>query len=376
MERQPNGPNPGGGTLEDAIRARLKRVDSGNYARNSKFVLTDFAEFVRDRGIRELENVTETDCRRYAQDLADRVDADELAASSANTYYNIVRAWLAWCVRDARIPENPAEKLRATEELPEDQGDSDRQYWSADVRDRLLAHMDKVVDEANEANDRRAQLEAHRNRALVYMLAYSGARGAEIVRDPDDDDRNGICWSDVDVDAGVVGVLGKTRERQEVSILEPARTRLERYKRLLDPPESWPVFMTFHPPNLYSHVREAADGDLDTALETEGPLTVMRDQGIGPRAISVQATRNLMQKHCKTAGIDIDGEYLKPHGGRRGLGHELYAEQAELAQEMLCHQNIGTTHESYREVRAAERKEAAEGALFDNSGSSEDSSPP
>lgn len=366
MKLEPDGGHPGGDGLEEAVRARLKRVDSGNYARNSKFVLGDFAAFLRERGVYDPEAISETDCRRYAQALADRVDADGLAASSANTYYDVVRAWLAWCVRDARIPENPAEKLRATEELPEDQGDSDRQYWRPAERDRLLAYMDEVVDDANDDGDRRTQLEAHRDRALVYVLAYSGARGAEVVRDPDDEDRDGIAWGDVDVDAGVVEVLGKTRERQDVSVLEPARVRLERYERLLDPPASWPVFMTFHAPNLHRHVRDAAAGDVDAALETDGPLAVLRERGIDPRAISVQATRNLMQKHCETAGIDIDGEYLKPHGGRRGLGHELYGEQAELAQEMLRHENIGTTHESYREVRAAERKRQAEDVLFDD----------
>jgi integrase len=61
--------------------------------------------------------------------------------------------------------------------------------------------------------------------------------------------------------------------------------------------------------------------------------------------------------------LEVDGEYLKPHGGRRGLGHELYGEQAELAQEMLRHKDIGTTHESYREVRAADRKQQAENVL-------------
>lgn len=78
--------------------------------------------------------------------------------------------------------------------------------------------------------------------------------------------------------------------------------------------------MTFHAPNLHRRVRDAAAGDVDAALEADGPLAVLRERGIDPRAISVQATRNLMQKHCETAGIDVDGEYLKPHGGDGDLG--------------------------------------------------------
>jgi integrase len=365
VPRDSDRPNPGGSALDDAIQARLDRLDSGNYRRNNRLVLNQFADFARERGARQLDEISEQDCRRYAQDLADRVRDDDLAASSANTYYDIVRAWLAWCVRDGRIPENPADSLRATEDLPEDTGDSSRQFWSPEARNKLLAYMDMVADEWSDVEDKRIRYTAYRDRALVYVIAWSGARGAEIVRDPDDDERNGVTWDDIDLDAGVMTVLGKNRERQEVSLLEPARERLERYHRLLDPPSDWPVF---DPPNMYARVRKQATprlehpdsnddvpGDLEMALSEKGPLTVMRERGISPRAMSLQATRKMMKKRCDTLEVDIDGEYLKPHGGRRGLGHELYAEQAELAQEMLRHENIGTTHESYREVRAEER---------------------
>lgn len=352
-------------SIETAIHARLKRIDSGNYERNSKLVLNDFADFVSDRGVRELEDVTETDCRRYAQELADRVEADELAASSANTYYDIVRAWFGWCVRDGRIPENPAEKLLATEDLPQDTGSGEQQYWPPQARARLLAHMDMVADEAHDLEDDRVRFTAHRDRALVFLLAYSGARGAEVVRDPDDDKRDGVRWRDVDLDAGVMTVLGKDREDNSVPILQPAVERLERYKRLVEPLDSWPVFATFHPPNLYRRVRAEADGDVEAALEADGPIAVMRDRGIDPKAISVQSTRDVMQRRCEEANVtDDDGEYLKPHGGRRALGDELYEESAELAQEVLRHKNIGTTHDAYRDVKTAQRKEAAEDVLF------------
>jgi site-specific recombinase XerD len=382
VPRDSDRPNPGDSGLETAIQARLERLDSGNYRRNNRLVLNQFAEFVHDRDARQLDDIDDQDCRRYAQDLADRVRDDELAASSANTYYDIVRAWFSWCVRDGRLAENPADSLRATEDLPEDTGDSDRQFWSPEARDKLLGYMDKVADEWSSDNgDERIRYTAQRDRALIYVLAWSGARGAEIVRDPDDDERNGVTWNDVDLEAGVMTVLGKNREQQEVSLLEPARERLERYHRLLNPPADWPVFAVFHPPNTYARVREQAEPDpprdlpeddnvppgVEMELSEKGPITVMRERGIAPQAMSLQAMRKMMKKRCDTLNVDIDGDYLKPHGGRRSLGHELYAEQAELAQEMLRHENIGTTHESYREVRAAERKEEAEDVLFGDS---------
>lgn len=62
-----------------------------------------------------------------------------------------------------------------------------------------------------------------------------------------------------------------------------------------------------------------------------------------------------MQRLCEEADLEIDGEYLKPHGGRRGLGHELYSKgHAELAQTALRHSSIETTHEAYSDIQAKE----------------------
>lgn len=40
-----------------------------------------------------------------------------------------------------------------------------------------------------------------------------------------------------------------------------------------------------------------------------------------------------MKRLCEQADVNVDGDYLKPHGARRGLDRELYANgHAELAQ--------------------------------------------
>jgi site-specific recombinase XerD len=376
-------------SLETAVMARLRRVEAGNYRRNNQLVLEAFVDFQRDRGNRTLADITATDCRRYAQHLADRVRDDDLAASSANTYYDVVRAWLGWCVRDGRIPENPADTLRATEDLPTDAGDADRQYWWPEEREAMFAALDRVVDDANdavedarvdadddEASDaletaRWTQLKAHRDRALFFTLGLSGARGAEVLRDPDDDRRNGITWGDVDFDAGVVRVFGKTRENQTMQVMTPALNRLDRFRRLLRPPSpDWPVFVSFHRPSLYATIRNELgargwrDDRIEERLDADGPLALARDAAVTPRAISLQGARSMMQRRCDAADVDVDGEYLKPHGGRRGLGHQLYSEKAELAQEVLRHESVTTTHESYRDVQAERLREDAEAVLY------------
>jgi integrase len=70
-----------------------------------------------------------------------------------------------------------------------------------------------------------------------------------------------------------------------------------------------------------------------------------------------------MKRLCTDADITIDSEYLKPHGGRRGLGSQLYAEDAELAQELLRHESIETTHESCRQQNVLEWRDRLQGIL-------------
>lgn len=70
-----------------------------------------------------------------------------------------------------------------------------------------------------------------------------------------------------------------------------------------------------------------------------------------------------MKRLCENADVEIDGEYLKPHDVRRGLGGDLYAQDAELAQELLRHESIETTHQSDREQNVVEQRERLEKIL-------------
>lgn len=93
----------------------------------------------------------------------------------------------------------------------------------------------------------------------------------------------------------------------------------------------------------------------DGFLEDTEVNELIYEHEIEVSSISTAGARNLMQRLCEDAELDIDGEYLKPHGGRRGLGHELYSKgHAELAQTALRHSSIETTHEAYSDIQAKE----------------------
>ncbi|WP_101298356.1 tyrosine-type recombinase/integrase [Halegenticoccus soli] len=362
--------------LDEAIRARVESIDSGNYRRSTEHVLTLFRDWLRrERGVDRLADVEVLDCRRYAQWLRRRAndDDDPLSASSAaadGPYFTVVRAFFEWCVQDERLDANPAKPRRVTDALPETHGTRARQFWSVEDREAILAHVDERAA-ASLDGDRSDRLLAFRDRALVYTLALTGVRGAEVFRDPGDDRRRGLRWDDVDFDRGLLRVFGKSREFEWAQLPRDAADRLRRYRRALDPPRGdWPVFPTAHAPSLYACVREGlaeagwSDRRIEAALDAADPGELIREHGLVPNSVSTNGARAIMRRLCEAAEVDIDGDYLKPHGARRGLGNQLYAEgSAELAQDVLRHKSVETTHRAYRDERTVETRRRVERVL-------------
>lgn len=67
-----------------------------------------------------------------------------------------------------------------------------------------------------------------------------------------------------------------------------------------------------------------------------------------------------MKRLCEDAEIDIDGEYMKPHGGRRGVGEKLFRDPdsgAAAAQRTLRHADPKTTSEMYSHIETSENAE-------------------
>jgi len=203
---------------------------------------------------------------------------------------------------------------------------------------------------------------ASRDRALVALLAYTGVRGAEAVRDPRNDRRNGLRWSDFELDEEgeeTVRVLGKDQQFEHVPVHEKALTRLRAHKRRLDPPrDTWPVFQTTHLKSLY----DALPDDVDATPETVDDL--LREHDATPPSISINSARNVLERLCLESGIREDGEILKPHGARRGLGDQIYHDASpQDAQSLLRHKSIETTHRHYEQDDTERTRTALDGVL-------------
>lgn len=324
---------PGDDALETAIQHRLDDINSEQYRKNTASVLRRFAAWSRKHnGVSTPEELTTQHIREYARELGRGVeDSDrEFSPETARRYFAYVHAWLEWCIEEELLSKNPAKPSRAKKPLPDDETETERQYWSDRDRKAIIATAAARVDAAGERDDidRRA---AYRDQALVALLAYSGVRGAEILSVSNDDDRNGIQWRHIDLQGGTIDLFGKNRERDIAPILDGGLQPLRRWKRFIDPDPNDAVFPR-----------------LDNAGQAMDPTP----------SITTQAARDILTDLCEWSDYEFN-EDLKPHGARRGLGRELYREAPALTQEVLRHKSIETTKESYAEEETKRVREDA-----------------
>ena len=331
----------------------------------------DFVDRVQERGAESVADLTVRQPEQFGDHLARRAWAREddpnigITGRTAHQYYALVRSFCTFLVERDALESNPANSAVASDALPDRsvgvRDDDRQQFWSPSTRDDIVRWLDWRTEDALDHGWLEAD-RATRDRALVAVLAYSGARGAELFRDPQNDRRNGLRWRDVDLEDGLLRVYGKTQEWQQSPLLEPGVERLRAHRRRQDPPTGeWPVFPTGHLPSLYDVVRDADVVEEELTKRTVWPL--LREHELVPQALSTAGARSLLKRLSTESGITQDGEPLLPHGARRGLGDELYDTSAELAQEVLQHQSVETTHASYRDDDIERLREAAEDAL-------------
>ena len=346
---------------------------SGNYQSNLRSVLEKWREWLSGRDITEIEAVDKRVMRNYAQYLQQRIDAGDqptvdggITAATGWTYFDYVSAFLDYCVEWEYLQENPAQKGAVKNELPDrptnDSGS--QQFWSAEAREALITYVDKRAVDAVDDDGLQA-VTLLRDRSLAYVLAYSGVRGGEILQDSRDDRRAGLRWQDVEIEANRATVLGKDQQWEEVQLPKQTHQPLRQLRRAIDPPsDEWPVFPSNHAPSIHA----ALPDDWERPeTDDRSLLDHCRTLGVTPPALSTNGGRNVMKRLCEDAGLDIDGEYLKPHGGRRGVGETLYTELDPVAaQRALRHKDPATTSKMYSHVDASELAENTS-EVFENS---------
>lgn len=334
--------------------------DGGHYRRNVEREITHFFEWlVGERGSKGwggvlpedtdrppcFEDLSESVYRNYARYLAgDR----GLKQNTAQTYYSYISAWTGWCVKEGYLDVHYAKRSSAKAPLPDDDGrrPGDQQAWSPDARHQITEFTTEQFegvydsyDSADEGTPKRLARKYHlikaaRDRALVYMLAYTAVRVGEILRDTSDPRRRGLRWEEVDLEEGSITVYRKKQQWDTASLPGPVIMPLKSYRHFLDPPSGrWPVFPTFDKRSLGELVKQ----ELSDRGCTQEEIGEMRDEyprdlllaveeDIRPKSMTTKGARNVLERLTESADIDVSDSkhsYLAPHGGRRGMGEVL-----------------------------------------------------
>jgi hypothetical protein len=176
-------------------------------------------------------------------------------------------------------PNVRSQLTAAQEPLPEADENRRQQFWSERERTAICWTADALVDETLDAEPaERDRLAAFRDRALVYTLAYTGCRGAELVAIPNDPKRTGVTWDDLDLEAGTLTIYGKSRTQQEAPVFEPAEEPLRRWHSVADPEPDWPVFPTGHLPSLYGVLPDDVEPDHEQIYQQLSPASADHHQ--------------------------------------------------------------------------------------------------
>ncbi|NUB93706.1 phage integrase SAM-like domain-containing protein [Haloterrigena sp. SYSU A121-1] len=372
-----NAETPVGDPLEAFLRSKSKGGEgSGNYRRNLERCVEDFLEWLEAdaQSGTTFDELDERTFRRYARDLTAR----DLAPGTIRTYYAQVSAYIGWCVREGLLEANYAQRNVAKEPLPENDGrrSGDQQAWTDEHRLLITRHVD---ERAHDAADEKGfgAIREFRDRALVYVLCYSGVRGGEIFADPKDDRRNGLRWGDVSLDDQKMTVLAKKQDWSDRSLTKQAVNPMRRYKRLLDPAsDEWPVFPTFHLPSLYETLRTGLRDEYDWSTDEIEPFVdeltgqtevfdALRERDLSPPSINTDGARRIMRRLCADADLELEGkhDYLAPHGGRRGAGEVMVRQRGFTAAARLLDNSEEVVRKSYSHIEAKEMAEDA-GAAF------------
>ena len=143
-----------------------------------------------------------------------------------------------------------------------------------------------------------------RDRAVLEVFYSTGIRVSELV---------GLDWADIDVQLGIVRVVGKGSKERIVPIGAAALKALESYAESVR--QKWQV---------------SCRGETPVFLNHRG------------RRITTRSVARIVEKHLKLAGIEIK---MGPHGLRHSFATHLLNGGADLRviQELLGHVSLSTT---------------------------------
>jgi len=255
--------------------------------------LRRYAEFLRERGEEDPTAVSEETVLAYVEHLKSERDEDghaRFAPASVARALVAVRSFHRFCLEEGFVASDPSEEVgapRVPQGIPK-----------ALTEDEVEALLGTVVGDT---------ARALRDRAIVETLYATGVRISELV---------GLDRRDLDLDDGLIRVLGKGSKERIVPVGRSARDALG-------------VYLAQGRPQLVRPNRSAGDGEAVVLNVRGGRLS-----------------RQSCWKIVRTAGerAGLTGR-LSPHVLRHSCATHMLERGADIrvVQELLGHASISTT---------------------------------
>jgi integrase/recombinase XerD len=213
--------------MRDYLQSLLIKNYSENTVSNREFLLRQFIQWCRERGIADPVEVTRPVLERYQRYLFHyrKKNGEPMSFRSQHSRLVPLRMWFRWLTRQNHLLHNPASEL----ELPKLGQPLPKNILSASEVEQILQFCD-VADPIG-----------LRDRAVMEVLYSTGIRRGEIVA---------LKLYDLSLDRGVLLVRqGKGKKDRYVPIGERAIAWLEKYVREARPqlaaePDDMTVFLT------------------------------------------------------------------------------------------------------------------------------------
>ena len=153
--------------------------------------LARFSRFAGDKGLKEMSEVTARQIRQFLRGLR-RSDGSEYSRGFLDQVYRTLNTWLQWSVEEGILERNPMERVRRPR-VPKKKSPC----LSLEQIKRILEMIGAET------------LEPERNLAMTWLMLDSGLRLGEVV---------GLSLGDLDLQRGVVRVLGKDQQERYVPL--------------------------------------------------------------------------------------------------------------------------------------------------------------
>lgn len=239
--------------LEIMMRDYLQALAIQNYSEqtigNREFLLRQFIQWCRERGIADPVEVTRPILERYQRYLFlyRKKNGEPMSFRSQHSRLVPLRMWFRWMTRRNHLLHNPASEL----ELPRLGQPLPKNIFSAQEVEQILQLCD-VADSIG-----------LRDRAVIEVLYSTGIRRGEVVA---------LKLYDLSLDRGVLLVRqGKGKKDRYVPIGERAIAWLEKYIREARPqlaiePDDMTVFLTSQgEPFCLDHMTSNVKARIDAA---------------------------------------------------------------------------------------------------------------